>query len=188
LRSSPGVAIETVPTSVEPNTLCRWSPNVSIQRSASAAGSADPLELTKRSELTSWRRITSGPSARMRWSWIGTRARPVARCCATARSVSSGSKRRCSTIVPESHCASEMCASPQAWKAGEAMTVVSATRRLRRMSSSENVRRLKDDRPFPERAPLGVPVVPEVSRIERPGRGGCGSGSGGSSASSSSVG
>ena len=60
---------------------------------------------------------------------------------------------------------------PQAWNIGAATTVVSSARHGIRSSIAASA----SVPPPPERrAPFGVPVVPEVSRMIRPGRPACG--------------
>jgi hypothetical protein len=101
-------------------------------------------------------------------------------------STRSGSKRRDSTTVEPSSIAIETLPSPQAWKAGAAMTVVSPTRsgmRDRAATASSTVAPLRA-------APRGGPVVPLVRMTWREVRRGTGGGPAvevRASASSSSV-
>ncbi len=64
----------------------------------------------------------------IRWSITGTRTSALARCWATARSVSSGSNFRRSTSVEASGRPSVKWAKPQEWNIGAAIIVVSRAR------------------------------------------------------------
>ena len=123
----------------------------------------------------------------MRPSITGTATSPWARCAATAASVASASKRRCSTAVPPSSWPRARWPKPQEWNSGAAITLTSPDR-IGSTDSSASPGAISA-RCLQANTPLGVPVVPEVRIIVRPGRSGRG-GSPGSPelASSSSVG
>ncbi len=99
----------------------------------------------------------------MRSNITGTTHNPVAWWRSTSASVASGSNLRRVTTVHAIAEANTSCEKPQAWNIGATTTVVSPSRHGVR-------RRIATRLPAPPPeclAPLGVPVVPEVSRISR---------------------
>ncbi len=110
--------------------------------------------------------IVSIGSSRMRCSITGTTASAVARCSATARRVSSGSKRRRSTIVEDKGSASVKCPKPHEWNIGAAITVLSrAFNGIFENSAASG----STESGCLRAAPFGVPVVPEVRITTLPG-------------------
>ena len=113
----------------------------------------------------------------------GTANRASHRCAARAASVAAGSKRRCSTIVARSAKQTWRAANPQVWKIGAAIIT-----RSRTCSGMRSMMDTSGPKPcgVGRRAPLGVPVVPEVSTMIRPSRSGGRSSPGSAPATSSS--
>ena len=77
----------------------------------------------------------------MRWIITGTAARTSARLCSTARSVSSGSKRRRRTIVEPVGRLITKWKKPQEWKSGAAIIIVIPVMMQRIMKLSEKQRK-----------------------------------------------
>ena len=101
----------------------------------------------------------------MRSSITGTTASPVAPWRSTRPSVSSGSKRRRITTVQVIVAEIASWPNPQAWNIGAVTTVVCSARQGMRSSIDASAAAP----PLPDRrAPLGVPVVPDVSRMVLP--------------------
>ena len=102
----------------------------------------------------------------MRSNITGTTHRPVAWCRSTSSSVASGSNLRRVTTVQAIDAANTNWEKPQAWNIGATITMVSSARHGVRSRIALSV-------PMPAPppdclAPLGDPVVPEVSRIILP--------------------
>ena len=100
----------------------------------------------------------------MRWIITGTAASTSARLSCTARSVSSGSKRRRSTIVEAVGRLITKWKKPQEWKSGAAIIIVS---RLRKGILSISAAIASRPSGLERWAPFGVPVVPEVRITKR---------------------
>ena len=99
----------------------------------------------------------------MRSNITGTTASPVARCLSMRSSVASGSNLRRVTTVQAIDAANTNCEKPQAWNIGATITIGSSARHGVR---SRIALRVPTPAPPPDwLAPLGAPVVPEVSRI-----------------------
>ena len=105
----------------------------------------------------------------MRWSITGTTTSAAHSCRAVSDRMPSGSNVRRSTTVEERLIPSVKCAKPQVWNSGAAIIVFSRERSGMRESS---VAAGSSERGWDRLAPLGVPVVPEVSRIALPLRAG----------------
>ena len=97
----------------------------------------------------------------MRSNMTGTTHNPVARCSSTSASVASASNLRRVTMVQANSAAMPSCPNPHAWNIGATTTVVCSARHGVRSRIDFNASALP-----PEcLAPLGDPVVPDVSRI-----------------------
>ncbi|CAM4071159.1 hypothetical protein NONI108955_07320 [Nocardia ninae] len=103
----------------------------------------------------------------MRFTIVGTTIMLATRCSATSRRHSSASNRSGSTTVARSGVLIWSPASPQVWKSGAGMSIgCSMGSGIRDSSAAMVPKPLGSGR----RAPFGVPLVPEVSTINRPGR------------------
>src|SRR3569623_1525755 len=93
----------------------------------------------------------------------GTTHNPVARYLSTSASVAAGSNLRRVTTVQAIAEANTNWEKPQAWNIGATTTVVSPTRHGVRLKIATRLLA-----PPPEcLAPVGVPEVPDVSRLSR---------------------
>jgi hypothetical protein len=104
------------------------SPKRSIHWVASSPGSAEPDSAAIFSDDSLYFRRVSSGRPRIRWTITGTTASTSARVRSIAFSVSSGSKRRRSTIVEVVGSAMTKWRKPQEWKSGAAITIVEPRR------------------------------------------------------------
>jgi len=136
-----------------------------MKRVARSPGMAAPLTAAMRGADVSYLRRTSSGSSMIRCSMTGTANSTGRWCSAIACSVASGAKRRCSTIGQRMPSAICMAAKPQVWKIGASMSTVS-------LVWNGILDHSEASGPSPgrggRRAPLGRPVVPELSTMVRP--------------------
>lgn len=157
------------PVSVAPYTLCSTSPNASMNASDTCGCSADPPHTTTRSDTVAV--VVTVPASSSRWSIIGTAISVSALCSSIARSVAAGSKRRESTTGIPIPSPTDRYPNPSTWNSGGAITIGAPDRtgtRIRWLSAAGSTEPIE----MSCRAPLGVPVVPEVittTLLTRPG-------------------
>lgn len=123
-----------------------------MNRVARSPGSAAPLSAAIRSDDVSYMPRTSGASSRTRCSMTGTANTVTSRWEETARSVCSGSNRRCRTTGARSAHAICIAAYPQVWNSGASTIIV-----WRERSGIRDVIEASGHRPGRggRRAPLG---------------------------------
>src|ERR1700761_814523 len=137
------------------------SPNRSMNFVTTSERMREPDAAAKRSERPLYVAKTSSGRSTMRSNMTGTTHNPVARCSSTNARVASGSNLRRVTMVQAISAAMPNCPNPQAWNMGATITVVCSARHGVRSRIDFNAFALP-----PEcLAPLGDPVVPDVSRI-----------------------
>ena len=135
----------------------------------SVPGMADPLLATIRRLEVSYLARTFSGRLRMRCSMIGTAIRAVTRCWSIACRQRSGSNRSCRTTVARSGVLICNAPSPQVWKIGAEISMVSSARSG---STDSMAATLIQPGGVARLAPFGVPVVPEVSTMSSPSRSG----------------
>ena len=155
--------MDAIATSVEPYRLYSTSPNASWIASDTAGDNADPAMTITLSAERSYLPSTSGPSATIRCSIVGTATSISTFSAAIVATVCSASKRRRSTSRLPSARFTPLVANPVAWNSGE--TIIDVPLRGNGIRSSSST--LANGDIAPRVAPFGSPVVPLV-RITNP--------------------